>query len=100
LALVPNRLIFVSSANFQSIFLWGYVGLPSYKIIVLPVNKPPTRKFHIIQPVVVNQKNRSPSPRSARKVKAFKCSNKMPPWLWTIGFGFPVVPDENKTHKD
>src|SRR5699024_3158701 len=29
----------------------------------------------------------------------FKCSNKMPPWLWTIGFGFPVVADENKTHK-
>src|SRR5699024_624213 len=30
---------------------------------------------------------------------AFKCSNKMPPWLWTIGFGCPDVPDENKTHK-
>src|SRR5699024_938942 len=85
--------------SFQSILVSGDAGLPSYKMMVLPVSNPPTRKFHIIHPVVVNQKKRSPFPRSLWNVRAFRCSSKMPPWLWTIGFGFPVVPDENKTHK-
>src|SRR5690625_2841084 len=97
LALVPNVVIFVSWANFQSIFVSGYAGFPSYKIIALPVNSPPTKKFHIIQPVVVNQKRRSSFPKSQWNVNALRCSSKIPPWLCTIGFGFPVVPDENKT---
>src|SRR5699024_4668183 len=65
--------------------------------MVLPVSSPPTRKFHIIQPVVVNQKKRSSLPRSAWKVNAFRCSNKIPHWHSTTGFGLPVVPEENNT---
>ena len=38
----------------------GWPGLPSYSTTVAPTSRPPMRKFHIIQPVVVNQKNRSP----------------------------------------
>ena len=31
-------------------------------------------------------------------VCSFSCSIKMPPWLWAIAFGSPVVPEENKIH--
>ena len=65
--------------------------------MVAPTSSPETRKFHIIQPVVVNQKNRSPGPRSWWRASTFRCSRRMPPWPWTIGLGSPVVPDENST---
>ena len=51
-------------------------------------------KFHIIQPVVVNQKRRSPGFASTCRCIFFSCSSRMPPWPWTIAFGSPVVPDE------
>ena len=53
----------------------------------------PTRKFHIIQPVVVNQNMRSPGRRS-RCRRFFSCSSRIPPWPCTIAFGSPVVPEE------
>ena len=31
-------------------------------------------------------------------VCSFSCSMRMPPWLWVIAFGSPVVPEENKIH--
>ena len=40
----------------------GAPGLPSNSTIAAPTAGAETRKFHIIQPVVVNQKNRSPGP--------------------------------------
>ena len=52
------------------------------------------RKFHIIQPVVVNQNIRSPSRTSNMSPIALACSMTTPPWPWTIAFGSPVVPDE------
>jgi hypothetical protein len=72
--------------------------LPSKRTTVEPTTRPDTQKFHIIHPVVVNQKNRSPSPRSKWKPSALACSSRIPPWPWTIGFGFPVVPDENRMY--
>jgi len=62
--------------------------------MVVPVRSPPTRKFHIIHPVVVNQKNRSPGPRSQWSETAFRCSSTMPPCPCTMGLGSPVVPEE------
>src|SRR5699024_7499098 len=59
--LVPNTLIFVSSANSQITSGLGDVGLPSYNTTVAPNNNPLTNIFQIIQPVVVNQKSLSPS---------------------------------------
>ena len=58
----------------------------------------PTRKFHIIQPVVENQKIRSPAWASRWRCSALTCSSKIPPWPWTIGLGSPVVPLEYSTH--
>jgi hypothetical protein len=58
------------------------------------VSRPETRKFHIIQPVVVNQNTLSPSRASTCRPSIFRCSSRMPPWLWTIAFGSPVVPEE------
>ena len=52
------------------------------------------RKFHIIQPVVVNQKKRSPAFRSQCRCIFLRCSSRMPPCPCTIAFGSPVVPDE------
>ena len=52
------------SASFHNVLRSGWPGLPSYITTVEPVSKPETSRFHIIQPVVVNQKNRSPGPRS------------------------------------
>ena len=38
----------------------GQFGSPSNKTTAEPARSPETQKFHIIQPVVLNQKNRSP----------------------------------------
>ena len=54
-----------------------------------------TRKFHIIQPVVVKKNMRSPGCMSKLKCRSSSCSSRMPPWPCTIGFGSPVVPEEN-----
>ena len=62
------------------------------------VSSTPTRKFHIIQPVVVNQKMRSPSCASRCRLSFLRCSSRIPPWPWTIAFGSPVVPLEYRTH--
>ena len=51
-------------------------------------------KFHIIQPVVVNQNSRSPACASMCRRMTFSCSSRMPPWECTIAFGSPVVPEE------
>ena len=29
---------------------------------------------------------------------SLSCSSRMPPWLWVMAFGSPVVPLENKIH--
>src|SRR4051812_18729110 len=60
------------------------------------VSRTPTRKFHIIQPVVVNQNTRSPGCASRCRCIFFSCSTRMPPCEWTIALGSPVVPDEYK----
>ena len=49
-------------------------------------------KFHIIQPVVVNQNSRSPACASRCRCSILRCSSRMPPWDCTIAFGSPVVP--------
>ncbi|CAM5322580.1 hypothetical protein SCALM49S_08743 [Streptomyces californicus] len=61
---------------------------------MVPVRRPETRKFHIIQPVEVYQKNRSSGPRSQWRPSCLKCSSRMPPWDWTMALGRPVVPEE------
>ncbi len=63
-----------------------------------PQRRPLTRKFHIIQLVVVNQKNLSSGPRSTCNESFLRCSRRMPPWPWTMALGSPVVPEEYKTH--
>ena len=56
------------------------------------------RKFHIIQPVVEKKNSRSPGCTSMLRLVSFIASNRMPPWLWTMALGNPVVPEENKIH--
>ena len=51
-------------------------------------------KFHIIQPVVENQKKRSPACTSLWKCRYFRCSSRLPPWEWVLALGTPVVPEE------
>ena len=96
-ALVPKYVMPVSCASRHSAFRSGCPGFPSYRMHVEPSSSPPTRKFHIIQPVVLNQKNRSFSVRSRCSESAFRCSTSIPPWLCTMGLGNPVVPDEYST---
>ena len=69
-------------------------GLPSKSTIAASVSSTETRKFHIIQPVVVNQNTRSPSRQSRCRYIILRCSSRIPPWPCTIAFGSPVVPDE------
>src|SRR5690348_12911328 len=73
-------------------------GAPSYSTTAAPTAGPDIRKFHIIQPVVVYQKNRSPGPRSWCSASIFRCSSRIPPWPCTIGLGNPVVPEEYSTY--
>jgi hypothetical protein len=88
----------VASAKRHSAPMSGWPGLPSYSSTVEPTSSPPTRKFHIIQPVVVNQKKRSAGPRSRCSASDLRCSSTIPPWPWTIGLGSPVVPEEYRIH--
>ena len=98
LALVPKQFISASRANRHSASMSGWPGLPSYRQMVAPGSRQPTRKFHIIQPVVVNQNIRLPSCRSRCRKPFFSCSRRMPPCPCTIGFGSPVVPEENRMY--
>jgi hypothetical protein len=93
-ALTPRYVSRSSCASRHSVPRSGCAGLPSYSTTVEPTKSPPTRKFHIIHPVVVNQKNRSPGPRSRWSASDFRCSRTIPPCPCTIAFGEPVVPDE------
>ena len=63
-----------------------------------PTRSPDTQKFHIIQPVVVYQKNRSSGPRSKCRPRTLACSSRMPPCPCTMGLGLPVVPEEKRTY--
>src|SRR6185436_4797641 len=90
-ALVPNVVTRASAAKSHS---RAGSGWPPYNTIVAPASSPPTRKFHIIQPVVVNQKKRSPGERLWCSASDLRCSSRMPPCPWTIGLGRPVVPEE------
>ncbi len=59
-----------------------------------PASRPPIRKFHIIHPVDVYQKNLSSSPTFTWSAISFRCSIMIPPWPWTMALGSPVVPEE------
>ena len=75
----------------------GADGLPSKMQAVVPPSSTETWKFHMIQPVVLNQCRRSPvstvGPRLLCRL-LFSSTSTMPPWLWTMGLGRPVVPLE------
>src|SRR3954451_23599483 len=98
-ALVPNRLTPARSAGSHNTSSDGWPGLPSYSTGTPPTIIDPIRKFHIIQPVVVNHDILSPGRTSNWRPTAFACSRTMPPWLWTIALGRPVVPDEWSTQR-
>ena len=91
---VPKSVTRCCSASRHSASRSGWPGLPSNSTIVVPTSRPPTRKFHIIQPVVVNQNNRSSGPAPVQGQFDFICSRTIPPCPWTIPFGSPVVPEE------
>src|SRR5690606_15744788 len=95
---VPKYVIRCWAASRHNVLRSGCPGLPSNSTTVLPTSKPDTRKFHIIHPVVVNQKNRSPGPRSSANAICLRCSTTIPPCPCTMPFGRPVVPDEYSTH--
>ena len=90
-ALVPNVVMPVSAARSHST---SPAGLPSYRTIEAGVSRTPTRKFHIIHPVVENQKTRSPSCASRCMCIFWRCSSRIPPCPCTIDLGRPVVPLE------
>jgi hypothetical protein len=94
-ALVPNVVTPVASASAHR---RSPAGEPSYRTTVASVSSTPTRKFHIIQPVVVNQKTRSSACASTCRCSCLRCSSRIPPCPWTIAFGRPVVPLEYRTH--
>src|SRR6185312_16641622 len=96
--LVPNSEAPESSTIFHRTSGLGQAGLPSYSTGTTSDSRELTRKFHIIQPVVVKKNNRSPGCTSKLNLRCFSCSRTMPPWLWQMGFGRPVVPEENRIH--
>jgi hypothetical protein len=93
LADVPKHVTPASSARSHSVPRSGWPGFPSYRTIEASVRRPAWTKFHIIQPVVVNQKSRSSRWRSRCRFRVFSSSRRIPPWPWTIAFGRPVVPE-------
>ncbi|GMA18119.1 hypothetical protein GCM10025862_01400 [Arsenicicoccus piscis] len=76
----------------------GHIGLPSTMTIEARTSSELTSAFHIIQAVVENHSIRSSGPMSHDSAWFFRCSSRMPPWPWTIAFGWPVVPEEKSTN--
>ncbi len=60
MGLAPNRSAFESCTIFHRMSPSGQAGLPSYSTGVTFDSSALTRKFHIIQPVVVKKNMRSP----------------------------------------
>ncbi len=77
---MPKQVIPACSARSQSTPMSGKPGLPSKRTIAASVRSPQTRKFHIIQPVVVNQNRRSPGRASRWRCSFLRCSSRIPPW--------------------
>ena len=98
LADVPKHVTPACSARSHSVPRSGCPGLPSNSTTDASVSRPPFRKFHIIQPVVVNQKTRSSACRSTWRWSIFSISSRIPPCPCTIAFGSPVVPELYSTH--
>src|SRR3982074_3295939 len=96
--LVPNSEAPESSTIFHRTSGLGQAGLPSYHTGTTLESSALTRKFHIIQPVVVKKNSRSPGCTSKLNARCLSCSRMMPPGLWQMGFGRPVVPEENNIH--
>src|SRR6202012_215770 len=92
-ALVPNVVICASALSSHRRSSDGYPGFPSNSTTAASVSSTPTRKFHIIQPVVENQNTRSPARASTCNLWCLSCSSRIPPWLCTIALGRPVVPE-------
>ena len=93
----PKIVMPVSSARSHSVSIDGAAGSPSNVTIVAPTSSPDTSRFHIIQPVVENQKKTSSGRRSWCSDRSLRCSATTPPWPWTIAFGSPVVPELKRT---
>src|SRR6201987_5500876 len=88
----------VSATIFQLPNASGYTGLPSNTTGVAPAKGPSASQFQTIQLVELKKYIRSPARMSDPRFNALRCSRTMPPWLWTIPLGTPVVPDENRIH--
>ena len=97
--LAPIRVAPVCAARRHCQRRSGCSGLPSIITIEARTSRPETSAFHIIQAVVENQRIRSPAWRSQLSAWFFRCSSRIPPWLCTIAFGLPVVPEEKSTHR-
>src|SRR5699024_11388720 len=92
----PISVAFATAAMRHRAVSSGWYGLPSIITIADPTTRPPTSAFHIIHAVVENQQNRLPGPRSKWRLWFFSVSSRIPPWLCTIAFGLPVVPEEKR----
>ena len=86
------------SATFSAAALCGPEGLPSNMHTVVPPSSAPICEFHMIQPVELCQKYRSPvsapGPTSLCRAPDLSASTITPPWPWTMALGRPVVPLE------
>ena len=96
--LMPKNVARSRSAKPHNVVRSGCPGLPSNCNIVLPRSNVEQSKFHMIQLVDENQKKRSFSPMSKCSAVPLNVSITVPPWLWTMGLGMPVVPEEYTTH--
>ena len=65
---------------------------------VAPVSSEETEAFHMTQLVLEYQNIRSPGRMSRCSDSAGRMETTVPPWLWTIPLGVPVVPEEKSTH--
>ena len=92
--LVPTNSAFAAAAKRHSAPGSGKPGWPSMSTALHSPTSAEASRFHMIQPLEVYQKKRSPRRRSNSKARLFSVFISMPPWPCTIGLGGPEVPEE------
>src|ERR1700730_14954955 len=94
--LAPKNAAPLLSTMLQSTSGSGYAGFLSDSTGTTSTSIAHGAEFHIIQHVVVKKNIRAPACTSMWNFSDLHCSRIMAPWQWMMGFGNPVVPEENK----
>ena len=83
--------------NYDILSNYKYAKLFAYAPIDACAARPASSRFQIIQPVGVGKNTGSSRQTSQWSTISFRHCSRLPPALWMIALGLPVVPEEYST---